>query len=133
MNKEQESDIDQISDDDLLYRRFHRANLRRDGRITYAAYIRRKPPPPIPDSEISVNLASRTTPEETLAAAQPIFGLGILRVGDVRKLGFTVRHKPSRNNLAHCIIEGVKTEADCARLADITRVHTLPPPPKPST
>jgi DNA-directed RNA polymerase subunit L len=131
MNKERENDTEQISDDDLLYRRFHRTNLRRDGGITYAAYMQRNPT--MPDPEISVNLASRTTPEETLAAAAlPIFGLGMLRVGDVRRLGFTVRYKPTRNNIAHCIIEGAKTETDCARLAEITRVHT-PPPRKSST
>lgn len=127
MNKERESDTEQIDDDELLYRRFHPQNLRRDGRISYALYMRRKPPPPIPDPEISVDLARQTMPEKTLAAAQPIFGLGILRVGDVRRLGFIVRYQPSRNNRAHCIIEGAKTETDCARLAEITRVHTPPP------
>ena len=56
MNMQRENDTDQIGDDDLLYRRFHRSNLRRDGRITYAAYMQRRPP--MADPEISVNLAS---------------------------------------------------------------------------
>jgi len=126
MNNARENGTDQIGDDDLLYRRFHRSHLRRDGSIAYAAYL--LPRTTTPDPEISVNLARRTTPEETLAAAPPVFGLGVLSARDVRRLGFTVRHKPTRGNNAHCIIEGAKTETDCARLAEVTRVHTLPPP-----
>ncbi len=119
MNNAQE-----ISDDDLLYRRFHRKSLRRDRSITDGAYTR--PKSRIPDPEISVDLERLTTAEETLAAAPPGFGLGVLSAGDVRKLGFTVRYQPLPGNNAHCIIEGVKTEEDCDRLAKVTRVHTLP-------
>ena len=125
MNKEQENDTDQISDDDLLYRRFHYTSLRRDGSIAPAVYTR--PKTSIPDPEISVNLARKTTPEKTLAAAPPVFGLGVLKAGDVRRLGFTIRYDPNPKNRAHCIIEGVKTEVDCYLLAGITQVHTLPP------
>jgi hypothetical protein len=125
MNNEQESDADQISDDDLLYRRFHYSSLRRDRSISYLAYM--LPRATIPDPEISVNLARETTPEDTLAVASPVFGLGMLKVSDVRRLGFTVHYNPSRNNKAHCIIEGAKTEMDCRRLAEITQVYTLPP------
>lgn len=120
MNNAQE-----ISDDDLLYRRFHRKSLRRDGRLTLATYT--LPKTSIPDPEISVDLERLTTPEKTLAAALPgLFGLGVLSAGDVRRLGFTVRYQPIPGNDAHCIIEGVKTEEDCDRLAEVTRVHTLP-------
>jgi hypothetical protein len=119
----------QISDDDLLYRRFYYKSVRRDGSITPAAYT--LPRTTIPDPEISVDLARLTTPARTLAAAvQPLFGLGELKAGDVRKLGFTVRYQPTKENHAHCIIEGLKTEEDCDHLAEITRVHTLPPPRK---
>jgi len=128
---EQENDADQISDEELLYRRLYYTSLRRDGKIAFTAYIRRKPKPAIPDPEISVDLAAKTTPERTLAAVPSDrldeFGLGVLKVGDVRALGFTVRYSPSRGNKAHCIIEGAKTETDCRRLAEITQVHTLPP------
>jgi hypothetical protein len=125
MNQEQENDVGQIRDDDLLYRRFHYTSLRRDGSISYAAYMR--PKTTTPDPEISVNLARETTPEDTLAAAPPVFGLGVLRAGDVRKLGLTVRYNPSRKNRAYCLIEGAKTEVDCDLLAGITHVHTFPP------
>ena len=50
-----------------------------------------------------------------------------VKAGDVRKLGFTVRHEPNEKNRAHTLIEGVKTEADCYLLAEIAQVHTLPP------
>lgn len=127
MNKERRSGTVQISDDDLLYRRFHYTSLRPDGSIIGAAF--KRPRTSIPDPEISVNLARETTPEQTLVAAAPgVFGLGVLRAGDVRRLGFTVYHQPNPMNPAHSIIEGAKTETDCDRLAEITRVHTLPPP-----
>lgn len=131
MNESRENDADQVDDDDLLYRRFHYTALRRDGRISFDAYLRRKPTT-MPDPEISVDLARLTTPEKTLAAAPPGFGLGELRAGDARRLGFKVSYKPTQKNKAHCIIEGAETEADCDRLAEITRVHT-PPPRKSST
>jgi hypothetical protein len=125
MNKARGNGTVQISDDDLLYRRFYYKSVRRDGSITPAAYTR--PKTTIPDPEISVDLARLTTPARTLAAAdEQLFGLGVLKAGDVRELGFTVRYQPSRKNRAHCIIEGAKTEADCDHLAKITRVHTLP-------
>jgi hypothetical protein len=126
MNNVRSSGRVQISDDDLLYRRFHYTALRPDGSIVGAAYT--KPKSAIADPEISVDLARLTSPEKTLKAGRlPVFGLGELKVGDVRKLGFTVRSQPIEENPAHCIIEGVKTEEDCDRLAEITRVHTRPP------
>jgi hypothetical protein len=133
MNEAEGNGIVQISDDDLLYRRFYYKSLRRDGSLTPAAYT--LPRTTIPDPEISVDLVSLTTPARTLGSVDnSLFGLGELKVGDVRKLGFTVRHQPIEENLAqgieenyaHSIIEGLKTEEDCDRLAGITRVHTLP-------
>jgi len=114
----------EISDDDLLYRRFYHKSCRRDGRLTLATYT--LPKSSIPDPEISVDLERLTTSEETLAKAPGGFGLGVLSAGDVRRLGFTVRYQPLPDNNAHCIIEGVKTEEDCDRLAEVTRVHTPP-------
>lgn len=119
MNNAQE-----ISDDDLLYRRFYHTSRRRDGRLTLATYT--LPKTSIPDPEISVDLERLTTPEKTLAKAPGGFGLGVVSAGDVRRLGFTVRCQPLPENDAHCIIEGVITEADCERLAEVTRVHTPP-------
>lgn len=133
MSKAQGDGTVQISDDDLLYRRFYYKSVRRDGSITPAAYT--LPRTTIPDPEISVDLARLTTPARTLGAVdKSVFGLGELKAGDVRKLGFTIRYQPIEENRAqgieenpaHCIIEGVKTEEDCDHLAEITHVHTLP-------
>lgn len=125
MSQLQENKMLQINDDDLLYRRFHYKSLWSDGSITNVAYMR--PKSTTPDPEISVNLARLTTPTQTLeAVSKSLFGLGELKVGDVRKLGFRVRYDPMPDNDAHCIIEGAKTEEDCDRLAEITRVHTPP-------
>lgn len=129
MSKKREYDIEPIRDDDLLYRRFHPTSLRLDGAVDFSAFTKHNSGEP--DPEISVDLARKTTPEETLAAVPPrlvnILGLGVLKAGDVRRLGFTVRHNPTGKNSAHCLIEGAKTEMDCYLLAEITQVHTLPP------
>ena len=125
MSKQREYEVELIRDDDLLYRRFHPTSLRLDGTIDFSAFTKHNSGEP--DPEISVNLARKTTPEKTLAAAPPVFGLGVLKAGDVRRLGFTVRHDPKPKNRAHSLIEGAKTEADCYLLAEITHVHTLPP------
>ncbi len=128
MNKKREYDEEQIHDDDLLYRRFHSISLGSDGRVDYsniyAIRYRRTRPRNLCRS------GRENDPEKTLAAVPralaPVLGLSVLKAGDVRRLGFTVRHNPNRKNRAHCIIEGAKTEADCWSLAEITRVHTLP-------
>lgn len=129
MSKQREYEVELIRDDDLLYRRFHPTSLRLDGTIDFSAFTKHNSGEL--DPEISVDLARKTTPEGTLAAVPPrlvnVLGLGVLKAGDVRRLGFTVRHDPKPKNRAHSLIEGAKTEADCYLLAEITHVHTLPP------
>ncbi len=129
MSKKREYDVEPIRDDDLLYRRFHPTSLRLDGTVDSSAFTKHNSGEP--DPEISVDLARKTTPEKTLAAVPPrlvnVLGLAVLKAGDVRRLGFTVRHDPKPKNGAHSLIEGVKTEVDCYLLAQITQVHTLPP------
>jgi hypothetical protein len=126
MKKQREYEIVEISDDDLLYRRIPARHFRLDGRIDYSTYIRSKSA--TPDPHISVDLARLTTPEKTLGAApSPEFGLGVLKAGDARELGFIVRHDPSNTNRAHYVIEGAKTDKDCAELTDITHILIGPP------
>jgi hypothetical protein len=112
---------EEISDDDLLYRRLAPQGVEPDGTLNNAIFMKSKPPNE-PDPEISVDLARLTTPEKTLAAAPPALGLGLgqLKVGDVRKLGFTVSRAPSKKNPAHCVIIGLKTSDDYDRLTEIT-------------
>src|SRR5690348_2209945 len=103
MNKKREDDVEPIRDDDLLYRRFHPLSLRLDGSVDYSAFTKHNSGEP--DPEISVDLARKTTPEKTLAdvprALVNVLGLGVLKAGDVRRLGFTVCHDPKRRNRAH--------------------------------
>jgi len=135
MMNRQQFEIVEIDDDDLLYRRLPHWDFRLDGSIvasTYTTSEQSSPGQPIrtvPDPHISVDLARLTTKERTRAAEHSRkipFGLGELTVGEVRALGFTVRHDPSRKNKAHCLIEGLKTETDCAMLRDITRIIIRP-------
>ena len=135
MDEPKESSIE-IKDDDVLYRRIFRL-WRDDPFVMPTAYMIPKTED-TPDPELSVDLARLTTPAKTLSDGPPGFGLGELTVGDVRELGFTVRYKPDleRGNLAHCVIEGVKTIEDCEALANRTRVHTRPtnrPKPRPTS
>jgi|SRR5579862_4088212 len=116
-------DPDDLRDEDELYRRF--LPTKKKGRVPSTTYTTR--PTGNPDPEISVDLARETTPEKTLEAGKPThFKLGILRVGEVRELGFTVRRDPKPDNPAHCVIEGAKTLDDCDRLAEITSIY-IPP------
>lgn len=117
--------MDEFRDDDVLYRRLLPYFIKEDGTVSSAAYMRSKPPPKAPDPEISVDLAQLTTPDQTLAG-HPGFGLGAIKVGELRKLGFTVRRDPTPGNEAHCLIEGVKTKQDCKLLAEITEIHMTP-------
>lgn len=128
-------EIIEISDDDLLYRRIPPTDFRLDGSILASTYTTSgssapgQPKRAVPDPHISVDLSRRTTKERTVATGHSrkvAFGLGELTAGEVRALGFTIRHNPSKENRAHCLIEGVKTETHCAQLRDITRIIIRP-------
>jgi hypothetical protein len=43
------------------------------------------------------------------------------------ELGLTVRHDPTADNPAHCLIEGVTTRTICQTLADHTAIVIAPP------
>ena len=118
---------DDLRDDDELYRRF--LPVKKKNVVPLTAFT--KPRTSDPDPEISVDLARETTPDKVLAAGAPThFKLGVLRVGAIRELGFTVRRDPTPDNPAHCIIEGLRTESDCDRLAEQTTIY-MPPAQQP--
>jgi hypothetical protein len=111
----------EIGPDDLLYHRLApgNAHIKRDGSVASNAYKLNSQP----DLEPSVDLAKLTTPAESVNRAPSAgFKLGVLRVGDIKALGFEIVPKPTDDNPAHCIIEGNRSKDTCSRLADNTKV-----------
>ena len=120
-----EGKIEQIADDDLLYRRLAPLHLKPDGTVNSAAFKLRGRP----DPQVSVDLARLTTLEVTLGRApRPGFGLGTLVAGDPRSLGLGLRHDPVPSNPAHALIEGQGPNdiQTARRLAEMTRVLVKP-------
>jgi hypothetical protein len=114
-------DVEEVRDDDLLYRRLAPATIEPDGRVNSNAYKYNGRPSP----SISVDLARLTTPIDSVnRAGRPGFRLGQLRVSDVRNLGFAVLHRPDmvERNDAHCVIEGAASRKACRDLARLTTV-----------
>jgi hypothetical protein len=111
--------IVEIGDDDILYRRLGPDHVNQDGTVNSNAFKLHGRP----DPEISVDLASVTTPEESLARApNDRFRLGVLKAGAVRDLKLVVRHKPVDGNQSHSVIEGAKSKKEGRLLAEIASV-----------
>ncbi len=121
--------MEQIEDDDELYRRLAPEHVNPDGTVNSAAFKRRKEY----DPSISVDLARLTTPQDALAA-RPHMGVGVLIAAVPRDLGFVVRHDPLPDNAAHALIEGENNREKSRRLAEATVVLIQPQPrPRPAT
>jgi hypothetical protein len=107
-----------VDDDELLYRRLVPDHLHDDGSVKSNAYkLHAKP-----DPSISVDLASLTTVEESIARGRrDDTKLRALRVSEVRALGLTVRHDPTEDNPSHTVIEGNQSKASCKALAGLTK------------
>jgi hypothetical protein len=116
--------VDDITDDDELYRRLAPHHLREDGTVNSSAFKREKGY----DPQLSVDLARLTVSPRGTLSTRPTFGLGVLRVGDVRAMGLSVRSDPLLDNPAHCLIEGLVTRDQARQLAALTRVLVLPTP-----
>lgn len=110
--------MEEVSDDDGLYRRLAPHNFTDDA-VNSSAYKRSRKEY---DRSISVDVARLVESPEVALGTRPKFGLGLLRAGDVRALGFTVRHQPVPGNDAHALIEGPNSKELADRLARITRV-----------
>lgn len=114
-----------IADDDELYRRLAPHHLRHDGTVNSSVFKREKGY----DPSVSVDLVRLTVSAEVTLRTRPHFGLGVLRVGDVRAPGLTVRRDPLPDNPAHCLIEGLATKDQARRLAATMRVLIRPQSP----
>ena len=92
--------VTEILDEDALYRRLLPYYVKAGGRVSSAAYKRRGK---VPESEISVDLARLTTPEETLRRApSPSFALGSILTAVPRRLGLrcgTIRVLPRNQTI----------------------------------
>lgn len=117
------TEIEEIADDDQLYRRLVSFHINPDGTVNSAAFkLRGKP-----DPSLSVDLARLSTPEETASRpGTPGFGVGVLEASGPRSIGFQVRHDPFPDNPAHSLIEGENTKQKCRRLAEFTTVIISP-------
>jgi hypothetical protein len=118
--------LENIEDDDLLYRRLPPRSVTLDGRVLRTAYMLNGKP----DPEISVNLARLSSPEAT-AASQRGRGRGAGELATRvprRDLGLTVVHDPDheQGNDAQCLIIGATSRSQCQTLADATLAR-IPP------
>lgn len=127
-----------IDDSDLLYRRLFHANIypenhkKTPGEVNSTAYTDHGEP----QQSISVELARMTTVDSCLARGRIDQGIGVLRAGDIRALGLSIRHTPENGETeAHCDIEptegAIITMYECRALAKATRVIVKPQPPLP--
>jgi hypothetical protein len=113
----------EIADDDELYRRLAPDHVSQDRRSVRRNAFRVNTGYP---RQISVDLKRLTNSPLDSLQTRPTFGIGVLKVGDVRELGFTVRHDPLPDNPAHCLIEGDNSRETADRLALITTVLIQP-------
>ena len=81
-----------------------------------------------PDPEVSVHLRRLAgTPADVLNRAGRLhFGIGLLTVTDIRALGFILESRPLPEDESHAVILGVRSRADCDRLAEITSILKAP-------
>jgi hypothetical protein len=112
----------ELADGDELYRRLAPHHVRDDGTVNSSAFKRGKGF----DPSISVDLARLTATPQDAIRTRPHFGLGMLRVADVRAIGLTVRHDPVPDNPAHCLIEGLTSKVVARHLASLVRVLLFP-------
>lgn len=93
-------DMVEITDDDELYRRLAPHQFA-GGTVNSSAYKLSKKDY---DTSISVDLKRLSASADLALGDRPGFALGMLNAGEVRKLGFTVRHDPVSGNKAHALI-----------------------------
>lgn len=126
--------IEEISDDDELYRRLARNHIKPDGTVSKTAFMRNSDPEgrrKEPDPDISVDLARLTTPQQSLAVAKrPTQGIGVLQAALPRSLGLRVVHVPDvdTGNRAHSSILGNRGDRaleNCQALAEALSQNIL--------
>lgn len=112
-----------ISDDDFVYRRVPAIHRKPDGTIASCVFDH---------FEMSVDLASLTSPEKTLRRAKDkSFGVARLSVRKVRALPVPqeVKHWPEMLNYAHSLVVGEKKKSGkmSKRIASLAEWAVQPP------
>jgi hypothetical protein len=101
--------------------------LAAEGRVSSAAFSWPK---------FSVDRASMTTPEATLARFSPGSGIAEFNCGGARNLGFDTRAEPENGNDAHahvyCDHPNNKRKAAARKLAEACIIRRVPGPPIPT-
>ena len=111
--------METIDDEDELYRRLLHYYIKTDGKISSAAF---QPSKRGRSDAVSVDLARKTTPEETLGRDNRGFRLGGILAAVPRSSGLDVLHDPLPGNESHCLIVGNFNMTTRRILADATRL-----------
>ena len=119
-----QTNAEEISDDDYLYRRIEPKAVEEDGTLNSLAIYQRSG-----EDGASVDLERLTTPEKTMEQ-KPDFGLGRIRVGDVRRCGLVVQYDPKEDNSAHTLIIGKFSKKQRRDLAAAMELLIKPTAPK---
>lgn len=114
-----------IDADDELYRRLAPDTIDDEARIVRrnACYTTGRP-----DPEVSVHVRRLAGSIEAILAqaGRPHFGVGLIRVSELRALGFEAEHRPLIEDSSHAVVRGLQTRAHCDQLAEITRIVKWP-------
>ena len=104
----------------VLYRRLIiESHIKKTGRVSSNAFKRYG----VPDNSISVDLASMTSPDESVNMdGEPNRALCQFSLSVATSSGFRIRHDPQLNtnphpNLAHHVLDGNNDQFKCSELA----------------
>jgi hypothetical protein len=106
--------LDEIRDDDVLYRRLANHQVNKDLTVNSSAFKRAGSF----ETAISVDLARMTDPQTSVdRAGRARFRLGRFEARHARELGFDVKHDPLPGNPAHVLIRGPNDQEIARTLA----------------
>ncbi len=108
----------EIDDRDELLRRVFHYHVKPDGSIASSAFMTRSRKP---DPECSVSLAKITTADALLRAGPGGLRVVALRAEVPRSMGLEVVFDPVPDDPGHCLIKGLSSKEQCARLAAASR------------
>lgn len=115
-------EIEEILDEDDLYRRFPDEYLNDDGNLSSAAFQNTSG-----TEDMSVDLARLTTPERA-ALDNESFGVATVKAGFARSNNQIVLHSPLEDNNAHSTVRGKKTRGIKKKLAESAHIILRPKP-----